>query len=165
MQAFLFNKVTGVDLQNHEKETPAQVLFDKFYGGHLRATVWLFLKNASNAKKLIKINLNPINATGYFTANILCHKCQTMRKSLRKSMFLRQQLFFLHIIYIACIMHCISYLFIWHYTALLETQIWRLINPLIGNPTKWSNTLKQFVGNLLLTRVCLTILWYWRLDG
>ena len=57
MQAFLFNKVTGVDLQIHEKETPAQVLLDKFYGEHLRATVWLFLKNASNAKKLININL------------------------------------------------------------------------------------------------------------
>ena len=28
-------------------------------------------------------------------------------------------------------------------------------NPLSANPTNWSNTLKQFVGN---TRVCLTIL-------
>ena len=33
------------------------------------------------------------------------------------------------------------------------------INPLSDNPTKLSNTLKQFVG------VCLTILWDWRLKG
>ena len=25
---------------------------------------------------------------------------------------------------------------------------WPVINPLSANPTKWSNTLKQFVGNL-----------------
>ena len=30
----------------------------------------------------------------------------------------------------------------------------KCFNPLSANPTKWSNTLKQFVG-----RVCLTILW------
>ena len=29
------------------------------------------------------------------------------------------------------------------------------INPLSANPTKWSNTLKQFVGNLLT--ICLTL--------
>ena len=35
-------------------------------------------------------------------------------------------------------------------------------NPLTGNPTKWSNTLKQFVGNSRqVVWVCLTILWCW----
>ena len=31
------------------------------------------------------------------------------------------------------------------------------VNPLSANPTKWSNTPKQFT-------VCLTILWGWRLE-
>ena len=35
-------------------------------------------------------------------------------------------------------------------------------NPLSANPTKWPNTLKQFVGNVW---VCLTILWGWCLKG
>ena len=39
----------------------------------------------------------------------------------------------------------------------------RLFNPLSTNFTKWSNTLKQFVGNLPTNcLVCLTILWDWR---
>ena len=29
------------------------------------------------------------------------------------------------------------------------------VNPLIANPTKWSNTLKQFVGNLPMN--CLSV--------
>ena len=33
-----------------------------------------------------------------------------------------------------------------------------LFNPLSANPTKWSNTLKQFVDSLP-TNCCLTILW------
>ena len=40
------------------------------------------------------------------------------------------------------------------------------LNPLSANPTKWSNTLKQFVGNLPTN--CLSvfdILWGWRLKG
>ena len=36
-------------------------------------------------------------------------------------------------------------------------------NPLSANPTKWSNTLKQFLSNS--RRVWLTILWGWRLKG
>ena len=40
------------------------------------------------------------------------------------------------------------------------------INPLNANPTKWSNKLKQFVGNSrLIVWVCLTILWGWHLKG
>ena len=38
------------------------------------------------------------------------------------------------------------------------------VNPLSANPTKWSNTLKQFVGPCfcrLIFWVCLTILWGW----
>ena len=38
------------------------------------------------------------------------------------------------------------------------------VNLLSANPTKWSNTLKQFVGKSQRTvQVCLTILWGWRL--
>ena len=37
-------------------------------------------------------------------------------------------------------------------------------NPLKVNPTKWSNTLKQFVGfRQWIGWMCLTILWSWRL--
>ena len=40
------------------------------------------------------------------------------------------------------------------------------INPLSANPTKWSNTLKQFVGCCRrIVWVCLTILWDWLLRG
>ena len=40
------------------------------------------------------------------------------------------------------------------------------LNPLSTNPTKWSNTLKQFVGFFRrIVWVCLTILWDWRLIG
>ena len=39
-------------------------------------------------------------------------------------------------------------------------------NSLISNPTKWSNTLKQFVGNSRrIIWVCLAILWGWHLKG
>ena len=41
-----------------------------------------------------------------------------------------------------------------------------VLNPLSANPTKWSVTLKQFVGNSRqIAWVCLTILWGWRLKG
>ena len=40
------------------------------------------------------------------------------------------------------------------------------LNPLSANPTKWSNTLKQFIGNGgQIVGVCLTILWGWRIKG
>ena len=43
--------------------------------------------------------------------------------------------------------------------------IWHL-NPLSANPTKWSNTHKQFVGNSQqIAWVSLTILWGWCLKG
>ena len=39
-------------------------------------------------------------------------------------------------------------------------------NPLNVNPTKWSSTLKQFLGkSRRIVWVCLTILWDWRLKG
>ena len=38
------------------------------------------------------------------------------------------------------------------------------VNPLSANSTKWSNTLKQYVGNMLhIVWVCLTVLWGWHL--
>ena len=41
-----------------------------------------------------------------------------------------------------------------------------LFNPLSTFPTKWWNTLKQFVVNSKrIVWVCLTILWGWRLKG
>ena len=40
------------------------------------------------------------------------------------------------------------------------------LNPLSANPTKWSNTLKEFVRkSWRIIWVCLTILWGWRLKG
>ena len=40
------------------------------------------------------------------------------------------------------------------------------INHLSANPTKRSNTLKQFVGkNLQIVWLCLIILWGWRIKG
>ena len=51
------------------------------------------------------------------------------------------------------------------------TEFWKAcflltkLNPLSVNPTKWSITLKQFVGNTQHIVVCLTILWVWRLNG
>ena len=48
-----------------------------------------------------------------------------------------------------------------------HTQPFReLLEPLSSNPTKWLNTLKQFVGFCrLIVSVCLTILWGWCLKG
>ena len=41
-----------------------------------------------------------------------------------------------------------------------------LLNTLSVNPTKWSNTRKEFVGNSRqIVWVCLTILWGWHLKG
>ena len=42
------------------------------------------------------------------------------------------------------------------------TKIFKGFNPLNANPTKWLNTLKQFLGNSRL-RASLTILWGSRL--
>ena len=50
-----------------------------------------------------------------------------------------------------------------------EESIWVILsqfNPLSANPTKWSNTLQQFVGSSgRIVWVCLPILWSWRLKG
>ena len=57
-----------------------------------------------------------------------------------------------------------KYYLVW-YDATAESQLQSIIkakpqiNPLNASFTKWSNTLKQFVG------FCLTILWDWRLKG
>ena len=53
-----------------------------------------------------------------------------------------------------------------NHSMLIFPFILMLSNPLSANSTKWSNTLKQFVGNSRqIVRVCLTILWGWRLKG
>ena len=54
-------------------------------------------------------------------------------------------------------------------TLILVTKIYMcrlIINPFSANPTKWSNTLKQFVGDSgQIVSVCLTILWGWCSKG
>ena len=43
---------------------------------------------------------------------------------------------------------------------------WLDDNPLSAKPTKWSNTLKQFViSSRQIVSVCLTILWGWHVEG
>ena len=50
--------------------------------------------------------------------------------------------------------------------SILVSWIHVLLYPLNANPTKWSNTLKQFVGCCgRIVWVCLTILRGWRLKG
>ena len=40
------------------------------------------------------------------------------------------------------------------------------LNTLSGNPTNWSNTLKEIVGGCRrIARVCFNILWVWSLKG
>ena len=42
----------------------------------------------------------------------------------------------------------------------------RGINPLSANATRWSNILRQIVGNIRrIVWVYLTIMWGWRLKG
>ena len=50
----------------------------------------------------------------------------------------------------------------WHY-LLYHSLVLEDVNRLSANPLKWSNTLKQFVGNLPYE--CLTIMCDWRLKG
>ena len=48
----------------------------------------------------------------------------------------------------------------------LVTLIFLSIHSLSANPTKWSNTLKQFFGNIRgIVWLYLTILWGWHLKG
>ena len=55
--------------------------------------------------------------------------------------------------------------FYWYVQVKLN-KLWVKVNPLSADPTKWSNTLKQFVGNSQqIVWMCLTILWNWRLKG
>ena len=50
--------------------------------------------------------------------------------------------------------------------SILLTRVAQWVNPLTTNRTKWSNTLKQFVGNSWrIVWVFLTILWVWCLKG
>ena len=42
----------------------------------------------------------------------------------------------------------------------------KAFNPLSANPTKWSNTLKQFIDkSQKIVWVCVAILWGWLLKG
>ena len=47
----------------------------------------------------------------------------------------------------------------------LSTFEWWYLNPLSGNPTKWSNTLNLSEICQRILWVCLTILWNWHLKG
>ena len=56
----------------------------------------------------------------------------------------------------------IQYHWLWVIWIILSYKI----IPLSANPLKWSNTLKQFVGNnRRVVWVCLTIMWGWHLKG
>ena len=55
----------------------------------------------------------------------------------------------------------------WYFQVVEEwnTDV-KWVSPLSANPTKWSNTLKEFIGNLPMT--CLSVFniwWGWRLKG
>ena len=53
-----------------------------------------------------------------------------------------------------------------YYLNIVESQVFTPINPLSANFTKWSNTLKQFVGfGRQIVWVYLTILQGWCLKG
>ena len=53
----------------------------------------------------------------------------------------------------------------YHLMLWTRTLLWQ-INTLSANPTKWSNTFKQFVGCCCqIVWVCLIILWGWRWKG
>ena len=55
--------------------------------------------------------------------------------------------------------------FYWYVQVKLN-KLWVKVNPLSADPTKWSNTLKQFVGNSWrIVWVCLTILLGWHFKG
>ena len=57
-----------------------------------------------------------------------------------------------------------SYCLLLDTTTITVTIFWWPLNPLIANPTKWPNTLKQFVGFCRgIFWVCLAIWWNWRL--
>ena len=51
------------------------------------------------------------------------------------------------------------------YKLLMVHTFFPIFNPLSANPSKWPNTLKQFIVCRQIVRVCLTILWNWRLKG
>ena len=54
----------------------------------------------------------------------------------------------------------------WRISKLTRSQHYSFFNPLRASPTKWSTTLKQFVGNSRrIVLVCLTILWCWCLKS
>ena len=68
------------------------------------------------------------------------------------------------------ILHVTFFFFLRNQVIYLKCKCWNFIdeqylkafNPLSTNPTKWSNTLKQFAGNSRRTIwVRLTILWGW----
>ena len=47
----------------------------------------------------------------------------------------------------------------------LAFREWQNINPLIANPTNWSNTLNSLAYYQQMFWVCLIVLWDWRSKG
>ena len=57
-------------------------------------------------------------------------------------------------------------IFYWLRAVLMKEVKLQKFNPSRAKPTKWSNILKQFVGNSRgIVSVVLTVLWVWRLKG
>ena len=112
--------------------------------------------------------------------------CKILRKTIFKScwnIFLIHlqifQRFLFPLTYFSPVSHYIKKTLVWfifqikRIVSLWNTKLsWNdrtillIFNPLSVNPTKWSNTIKQFVGRRWqIVWVCLIILWGWLLKG
>ena len=54
--------------------------------------------------------------------------------------------------------HSLNYQWSWYDQLVQDPVFFNEVNPLSANPTKWSNTLKQFIGNL--PKICLSMFDY-----
>ena len=94
-------------------------------------------------------------------------QCMKVNRYVYKDIYIKKQLKSIDLYFSIAFCQRTLYIFIWtFYTQVLIhipiENIWILdpFNPLSANPTKWSNTLKQFYGNnWQFFSVCLTISW------
>ena len=96
-------------------------------------------------------------------------QCMKVDRYMYKDIYIKKQLKSIDLYFSIAFCQRSLYIFICtFYTQVLIhipiENIWILesFNPLSANPTKWSSTLKQFLGNnWQIFSVCLTILWGW----
>ena len=96
----------------------------------------------------------------FLNSNICCMQkikvFQLLKTKNQDSMMAGAVLF----IYLSNSKTLLLFLFDWFWICLYRLDLLMLVavyfNPLSANPTKWSNTLKQFVGNLSIN--CLSVL-------